>query len=142
MFPDWLIRAIEAAQTVFDVPGVTLLGIELDTAVHFALTLLIVAFAVGRGCTRLGLGIAASLALVKEALDLTVLVHYRDLQPHFVLDVVMDLLAAAVAMGTGVVIARAISARRAAMDAGVPMDVGAAVEASDAVEADDPAQQE
>lgn len=112
MYPLWLVRSLEAVQSVFSLPSGTILGVEVDTVVHFLLIMSIVALAVERGRTRLGLGVAAALALVKEALDLSILVHYRDVRPNFVLDVAMDLLAAAVAMGVGVVIARALLARR------------------------------
>lgn len=111
MFPDWLIRSLESGQAVFHIPTDAILGIGMDTVVHFTLTLLIVALAVGRGRVRLGLGICAALALAKEALDLSILVHYRDVRINFVFDTFTDLLAAAAAMGVGVVISKAMLGR-------------------------------
>jgi hypothetical protein len=108
---NWLIRSLERAQSLFRLPSGTILGVELDTLVHFSLTLAIVAFAMGRDRMRLGLGIAAGLALVKEGVDVTILLHYNDVD-RFVPDILMDLLAAAVAIGVGVWIGGVIRTRR------------------------------
>jgi hypothetical protein len=111
MYPLWLIHALEKVQSVFHVPNGAILGIEFDTLVHFTLTLLVVAFAMGRDRMRLGIGIAAGLALAKEALDVSILVNYRDVD-RFVPDILVDLLATAVAIAVGVWLGKWILARR------------------------------
>jgi len=111
MFPDWLVHSLEGVQSIFRLPSVTILGIELDTIVHFALILVVVAILVGRDRARLGIGISVGLALIKETLDVVILVNYRDVE-RFLPDILFDLLAAAAAIGLGIWLGRALRARR------------------------------
>ena len=119
MYPDWLIRALEGAQAFFDLPTGTLLGLDTDLWLHWGLTLVIVTGLVAAGRPLLALVISVSLALLKEALDLAILVHYRDLRWIFVSNTLLDLLAAGLAIAAGVWLGRAWRKRH-----GTPTDRG------------------